>query len=57
MKVYVDKLPKDCWECPCFRFSDNESPCGLNDKQDDYFKFDGECNCPLHTIGELRKSN
>lgn len=46
-KVYVDELPKSCWECPCFK-NDLEFPCGLSDGTQDYFKdeIDGE-NCPL----------
>ena len=49
-KVYVDELPKSCWECPCFK-NDLEFPCGLSDGTQDYFKdeIDGE-NCPLKSI-------
>ena len=55
MKVYVDKLPKECFECPCFR-NDIEFPCGLSDGTDDYFldELDGG-NCPLQTIADHDK--
>lgn len=49
-KVYVDELPKSCWECPCFK-NNLEFPCSLSDGTQDYFKdeIDGE-NCPLKSI-------
>lgn len=55
MKVYVDELPKECFECPCFR-NDIEFPCGLSDGTDDYFldEIDGG-NCPLQTIADHDK--
>lgn len=48
--MYVDELPKSCWECPCFK-NNLEFPCGLSDGTQDYFKdeIDGE-NCPLKSI-------
>lgn len=46
MKVYVDELPKDCFECPCFRNS-IENCCGLDDGTKDYHKFIEDSNCPL----------
>lgn len=54
MKIYVDKLPKSCWECPCFK-RDMEQSCGLDDEYKDYFldEIDGG-ECPLHTIEELQ---
>ena len=49
-KVYVEELPKECWDCPCFK-TDLECPCGLSDGTQDYFKdeIDGE-NCPLKLL-------
>ena len=49
-KVYVDELPKNCYECPCFK-NDLELPCGLSDGTEDYFKdeIDGGC-CPLQSL-------
>lgn len=55
MKVYVDELPKDCFECPCFK-NDIELGCGLDDGSMDYFKdkiAGGEC--PLKTTKELKQ--
>ena len=50
IKVYVEELPKECWDCPCFK-TDLECPCGLSDGTQDYFKdeIDGE-NCPLKLL-------
>lgn len=50
MKVCFSKLPKDCYECPCFK-NDLEFPCGLSDGTQDFFKdeIDGE-NCPLQSL-------
>lgn len=49
-KIWVEKIPKNCWECPCFR-DDIDFPCGLSDGIQDYFKdeIDGG-KCPLHSI-------
>lgn len=49
-KIYINNLPKNCWECPCFK-NDLEFSCGLSDGTQDYFKdeIDGE-NCPLKSI-------
>ena len=55
MKVYVDELPKTCFECPCFA-NDIECNCKLDDGTNEYCKFDlEEDNCPLKTINELEK--
>lgn len=64
MKVYVDEIPKSCWECPCFK-NDLEFPCGLDDGLNDYYL--DEINggvCPLQrlpsqelVILELNKKN
>jgi len=57
MKMYIDgKLPKDCFECPCFRPDDTESSCGLDENYEGYFKdeIDGG-KCPLHTTQALKK--
>ena len=60
MKVYVDEVPKDCFECPCFEGIETPAfcPCRLdfieNDKVQNYHKFD-ECNdniCPLKSLSE-----
>lgn len=50
MKVYFSKLPKDCYECPCFK-NDLEFSCGLSDGTQDFFKdeIDGG-KCPLISI-------
>ena len=55
MKVYVDELPKDCWECPCFR-NDIDFPCGLGDGTQDYFldEIDGG-KCPLKSLADYTK--
>lgn len=54
MKVFVDKLPKSCWECPCFK-NDLEFPCGLSDGTQDYFLDEIEGgNCPLKTIEDYK---
>lgn len=49
-KIWVEKIPKNCWECPCFR-DDIDFPCGLSDGIQDYFKdeIDGG-KCPLLSI-------
>ena len=55
MKVYVSELPKNCFECPCFR-NDIDFPCGLSDGTKDYFLDDidgGEC--PLKSLVEHDK--
>lgn len=55
MKVYVDELPKDCWNCPCFK-NDVEFSCGLSDGIQDYFldEIDGG-QCPLIPITNYDK--
>ena len=55
MEMYIDKLPKDCWNCPCFR--DNiDFPCGLGDGVKDYYldEIDGG-ECPLKSLAEHDK--
>lgn len=51
-KVWVEKMPESCWECPCFK-NDIDFPCGLSDGTQDYFRdeIDG-VNCPLQSIKE-----
>lgn len=51
-KVWVEKMPESCWECPCFK-NDINFPCGLSDGTQDYFRdeIDG-VNCPLQSIKE-----
>ncbi len=55
MKVYVDKLPKSCLECPCFQY-EIECGCGLDDGTKDYFldEIDGG-ECPLKSLTEHDK--
>ena len=55
MKVYVDVLPKNCFECPLFSHV-IELGCNLDDGSKDYFKdeIDG-CKCPLKTCKQLKK--
>ena len=55
MKVYVDELPKDCWNCPCFK-NDINFPCGLSDGTQDYFldEMDGG-ECPLLSLLDYTK--
>ena len=50
LEVYFSKLPKSCFECPCFK-NDLEFPCGLSDGTQDFFKdeIDGD-KCPLKKI-------
>ena len=52
MKVYVDELPKSCFECPCFG-NDIDFPCGLSDGSKDYFldEIDGG-ECPLKSLAD-----
>ena len=55
MKLYADKMPNNCWECPCFR-PDDEEPCGLAGNYDldkHYYRGideDEDCVCPLEDI-------
>lgn len=55
MEIYVDELPKNCFECPCFK-NDIEFPCGLSDGTKDYFldEIDGG-ECPLKLISDYKK--
>ena len=55
MKVYVDELPKECWDCPCFR-NDTDFSCGLSDGTKDYFldEIDGG-ECPLKSLKDHDK--
>lgn len=56
MKVYVDKKPKSCWNCPCFNVN-AENPCQLDVNDKGYFldEIDGG-ECPLLSVNELRNS-
>ena len=63
MTIYVDELPKECFECPCFEGIETPAfcPCRLdfieNDKVQNYHKFD-ECNdnvCPLQSLTDYTK--
>lgn len=55
MKVYVDgELPKECFDCPCFR-NDIEICCGLDDGIKDYHNFVEDRNCPLATTQSLKQ--
>ncbi len=52
-KVYMNKLPKDCWECPCF-MCDVEHNCGLDDGTKDYYLDENQGGkCPLHSTKEI----
>lgn len=55
MKVYVDELPKNCFECPCFG-NDIDFLCGLNDGTKDYYldEIDGG-ECPLQSLADYTK--
>lgn len=53
MEIFVKgELPKNCWNCPCFR-NDLEQSCGLDDENKDYFldEIDGG-ECPLKSLSE-----
>lgn len=54
MKIYLDKLPKSCWDCPCFR-ENVFHPCGLDFEDKGYFldEIDGGA-CPLCKIEEIQ---
>lgn len=54
--MYTTKKPKNCWECPCFRFNDCDAPCGLDFNEEGFFldEIDGG-KCPLKTVAELKK--
>lgn len=54
MKVYVDKLPNSCFDCPCCSNS-IECGCNLSDGSEDFFKFDEDENCPLKLIEDYKK--
>lgn len=54
MKIYVDELPEQCFDCPCFR-DDIEMCCGLDDGTKDYHNFVEDSNCPLETIQSIRQ--
>lgn len=51
-KVFIDKLPKDCFECPCFDMN-RECPCGLDEYEQGFFldDIDGG-DCPLKSLSE-----
>lgn len=44
MKIYIDKMPKSCWDCPCHNGEDGR--CKLLGKFTDYVPID----CPLQSI-------
>lgn len=52
MKVYVDKFPKDCIDCPC----ESEYYCNLLNEYVDCCKY-GETheNCPLQSLSDYTK--
>lgn len=53
-EIFVDELPKDCFECPCW-VGGCECNCGLMRISDDYkdcYKFNNEENCPLKLIAD-----
>ena len=54
MKIHVDELPKECFDCPCFR-DDIEICCGLDDGTKDYHKFVEDSTCPLETTQSLKQ--
>ena len=61
MKLYTDKMPNECFECPCFQPND-EMSCRLAEINEDYDKccYRGDdapddAICPLHDIAELQK--
>lgn len=54
MKIYVDELPKDCFDCPCFR-NDIEICCGLDDGIKDYHNFVEDSTCLLATTQSLKQ--
>lgn len=55
MKIYIDgELPKECFDCPCFR-DDIEMCCGLDDGTKDYHNFVEDKNCPLETTQSLKQ--
>lgn len=60
MKVYVDRLPKGCEECPCFY--DESISCQASDKWlplDEEDNFSGSTqrhpNCPLQSLSDHAK--
>lgn len=55
MKVYVDRLPLNCLECPCYDHCEME--CNLDNGTHDYHRdFDtGDVKCPLKTTDDYRK--
>jgi len=56
MKVYVDKKPKSCLECPCFSNS-LEFGCNLDDGTHGYFFDEIEGGkCPLKILPPKEKS-
>ena len=67
MKVYVDKLPKDCWNCPCAIKSQRQQ---FKDKERMMDTFMEDCmhcipldkwivekhkNCPLQSLRDYTK--
>lgn len=54
MKIYLDELPKECFDCPCFK-DDIEICCGLDDGIKDYHNFVEDSSCPLETTQSLKQ--
>ena len=57
MKVYVDELPKKCYDCPCCNIDLDCGECcslGAFDCDDFYIK-DRHKNCPLQTLADNEK--
>ena len=54
-KIWINKMPDSCFECPCFQ-NNIECPCGLSDGSQDFFRdeIDG-ANCPLIEIKDHDK--
>lgn len=50
IKVYVDELPKSCWDCPCF--DSYELQCQINyaDCENLDIAIERHKDCPLHSI-------
>lgn len=49
-KVYIDELPKSCWDCPCF--DSYELQCQINyaDCENLDIAIERHKDCPLHSI-------
>lgn len=51
MKVYVDELPKNCYDCPCMDY--HEGVCQVTN-QSLCFNY-GENHCPLQSLSDYTK--